>query len=211
MADYDKRYNSVEEMLLDVEAVLCSNDVSGVRPADLPSVNGQTQKPNNTKESVRRLPDRTTPSTGGGPFLPKKYKTKPLGLMVLLIIFVTGAILTMDNNNRGADPVEQATEVHPPDGRVLVLNELSATHNNQAKKVASNKITSLGISGWDFFTDTSTEASVRSWLPSDPIGTTIQPNRFEDENISGILLILEGEYDNPAIYFIDKSGSVLIQ
>ena len=41
MADYDKRYASIDEMLKDIDAILCAKNISKVRPADLPSLHGK--------------------------------------------------------------------------------------------------------------------------------------------------------------------------
>ena len=205
MADYDKRYNSIDEMLADVTTVLGANKISDVRPADLPSMGAEVPK-----RETRRTTPRTTPSTGGGPFAKQKYRTRPLGLIALLLTIVAGVSILTYYDKTEEVPIS-AIELNPPNGRVLVLNELSTTTNSQAKKTASNTVASLGVSGWDFFTDQDTEASVRSWLPSDPTVETVPPNKLSEENISGILLIKEGAEDNPSFYFIDNSGSVLIQ
>jgi serine/threonine protein kinase len=205
MADYDKRYNSIDEMLTDVSTVLGADKVSDVRPADLPSMGAEPPK-----HTVRRTPPRSTPSTGGGPFVKQKYRTRPFGLIALLLTVVVGVSILTQYENRAQEQIS-AIELTPPSGRVLVLNELSTTANIQAKKTASNKVTSLGVSGWDFFTDQDKEASVRSWLPTDPLVEKFPTNKLSEENISGILLIKEGTEDNPSFYFIDNNGPVLIQ
>jgi hypothetical protein len=47
-------------------------------------------------------------------------------------------------------------------------------------------------------------------LPSDPSVTPIQQSKFDNENISGILLIQEGKETKPLIYFVDQHGAVVL-
>jgi serine/threonine protein kinase len=205
MADYDKRYNSIHEMLLDVETILRAKHPAGVRPADLPSMGGTSPK-----EIVRRLPAKTTPSTGGGPFKPQQYKTKPLGLMVLLVVIATAAFLFINENHTDSAPVQQIAKIQIPTGQVLVVSELSTSSNNSRKK-ASNKIAELGIAGWDLFVDSDKEANVRTWLPADPTLTSVNQSKLENENIVGILFIQKGEEDNPSFFYVDQTGARVFQ
>ena len=205
MADYDKRYNTVEEMLRDVETVLRAKTVSGVRPADLPSMGGEPPK-----AGVRRLPSKSTPSTGGGPFKPQQYKTSPFGLFFLLILIAGGASLFVDKNHTDVEPSPILMESKVPEGKILVLSDLITSSNMEAKKTASNKIAELGVAGWELFVDADKEASVRSWLPSNPTSTPVPPGKFEAENIYGILFIQEGDGTIPEIHFINQNGAHVI-
>jgi serine/threonine protein kinase len=205
MADYDKRYNTVEEMLRDVETVLRAKTVSGVRPADLPSMGGEPPK-----AGVRRLPSKSTPSTGGGPFKPQQYKTSPFGLFFLLILIAGGASLFIDKNHTDVEPSPILMESKVPEGKILVLSDLITSSNMEAKKTASNKIAELGVAGWELFVDADKEASVRSWLPSNPTSTPVPPGKFEAENIYGILFIQEGDGTIPEIHFINQNGAHVI-
>jgi serine/threonine protein kinase len=205
MADYDKRYHSIKEMLADVETILSAKHISGVRPADLPSMGGESPK-----ESVRRLPARTTPSTGGGPFKQQQFKTKPLGLVVLLVALAVGAAVVINENHTDVVVAVPAKLIQIPTGKVLVLNELSTSQSREAKKAASNKIAELSVSGWNLFIDADTEANVRSWLPSDPTNNPIPLSKLEVEGISGILLIQESEESLPSMYFVNQNGMVLL-
>ncbi|MBC8309794.1 MAG: hypothetical protein H8E83_04675 [Planctomycetes bacterium] len=205
MADYDKRYTSIDEMLKDVEKILDAKNVYSVRPADLPSLGG-----NAPIEYHRKLPARTTPSTGGGPFKPQKYRTKPFGLVALLVSVAVGAAMLVNNNNPDIETIPSVVEIQTPSGMILVVNELSTSHNTTLRKMASNKIAELGVSGWELAVDPEKEARVRTWLPSDPSVTPIQQNKLDNENISGILLIQEGEETKPLIYFVNQHGAVAL-
>ncbi|MBC8421686.1 hypothetical protein H8D99_00970, partial [bacterium] len=167
MADYDQRYASIDDMLKDVETVLSASNITGVRPADLPSMGGKQPK-----EFVRRLPARSTPSTGGGPFPPLKYRTKPIGLLALLTTIVVGVAIVMNNtNDQPKQPAEtqQLTvlDFPKPNGRVLIMNDVAVLHDAELQRVSSNVLAQLDVAGWDIFTDADTEARVRRWLPSE--------------------------------------------
>ncbi len=206
MADYDKRYNSIKEMLQDVETVLLSKSVYGVRPADLPSMGGDSPK-----SSVRRLPAKSTPSTGGGPFKPQQYKTKPLGLIALLVVVAVGAVFVVNKGNpTQKTSTKQIEQTQIPQGKVLVVNELSTSSDNNIRKEASNKVAELGVAGWELFFDANKEASVRSWLPTDPISTPVPLIKLESENIAGLLLIQEGDPGIPTIHFVNENGAQAI-
>jgi serine/threonine protein kinase len=208
MADYDKRYSSIEAMLEDIDTVLGAKHVSGVRPADLPSMGGEA-----LKAQVRRLPSNSTPSTGGGPFKPRTsaYRTKPSGLVAILIAITVGFFFLFDGNlPKQEAPNAQTVVIEAPTGRILVIHEISTALHNDARKLASNKIVELGVSGWDLFINSDTEASVRSWLPSSPSTTNVPEGKLKSENISGVLLIEEGEDQEPLFYFIDETGSRLL-
>ncbi len=206
MADYDKRYGSIGEMLLDIETILSAKHISGVRPADLPSMGGQPSKP---RETVRRLPAKSTPSTGGGPFKTRVcvYKTKPLGLILLLVAVSTGAFVLYEKESAEPETVQEIVAITIPSGRVLVVNEMTTTQNESMRKNASNKIAELGVGGWDLFVDADKEAKVRSWLPTIPTSVNISATKFEHEKISGIILITEGVESTPILYFVDQNGS----
>jgi serine/threonine protein kinase len=206
MADYDKRYCSIDEMLLDVETILSAKHIAGVRPADLPSMGGQPTAP---KESVRRLPPKSTPSTGGGPFGIRVYvyKTKPLGLIFLLLAVATGAFVLYENKTIEPEIVQEITAITIPNGRVLVVNEMTTTQDEAMRKNASNKVAELGVAGWELFMDADKEAKVRSWLPAIPTSASISATKFEHEGISGIVLIKEGVDSAPLLFFVDQNGS----
>jgi len=206
MADYDKRYNSIEEMLQDVETILRAKSISGVRPADLPSMGACPPK-----EQVRRLPSRSTPSTGGGPFKTQAYKTKPLGFIVVLVPIIVGVAIVFNESPRPQEiPINNTAQIQMPSGRVLVVNELTTSSNERTRAYASNKIAELGVAGWGLFVDADKEASVRSWLPADPTATLIPEGKLETENLSGILFIHEGDEARATIHFINQNGAHLI-
>jgi serine/threonine protein kinase len=211
MADYDKRYASIEEMLLDVETILKAKRISSVRPADLPSMGGES--PAQQGKSVRRLPAKSTPSTGGGPFKTRShvlYRAKPSGFVAILVAMAIGVFFVFDN-----EPPQQETlvtkvlPIDTPIGRVLVVNELSSSPDSAIRKNASNKIAELGVSGWDLFINEDTEAKVRSWLSANPTTTQIPEGKLAAENLSGILFIKEGDESDPLFYFVDQNGAHL--
>ncbi len=204
MADYDKRYSSVEEMLLDIETILSAKHVSGVRPADLPSMNGET-----TKTTVRRLPAKSTPSTGGGPFEKKQKKNKLSEVIFMLIILAVCVRVFTKKESPAPIPESRINLTEVPTGAVLVVNELTTSHNSNIRKEASNKIAEISVAGWELFVNEDKEASVRSWLPINPVATPIPAGKLEKENISGILFIQEGEGEKPTIYFVDQNGAYL--
>ena len=209
MSDYDKRYNSIEEMLKDVESVLKSKNIGSVRPADLPSMHGAEVAPETPSITHRRLP-RSTPSTGGGPFPKKQHKTNPLGLVVLVLaVFVGVALVTNKNNTDQRTESTQTVihEIHPPDGMVLIINELHNSLSNNIHKEASNKIAELGVAGWELVNNPETEARVRILLPPDPTTSPIPSHKLNNENLAGVLLIKEGTESSPLFYFIDQNGS----
>jgi serine/threonine protein kinase len=215
MADYDKRYNSIDEMLLDVEKVLCAKDVAAFLTADLPSLGGDSPK-----VSTRRSPtpqthsasSGTTPSTGGGPFGSTKthgYKSKPMGILVVLASILVGVYVVSDSDI--VEPVNESTPIkmvafQVPTGRILVLNDLPNSSTSDARKTASNKIAELGVAGWDLFVDAEKEANVRSWLPSDLGSTPVPVGKLEAENVTGILLIKNGENATYSMYYVDQNG-----
>ncbi|MBC8200716.1 MAG: hypothetical protein H8E86_01620, partial [Planctomycetes bacterium] len=213
MADYDKRYASIEEMRLDVDTLLRAKNTTSVRPADLPSVGGEPAPPQGT--SARRLPAKSTPSTGGGPFVPTKpyaYRTKPLGLVAMLVAVAVGVAVVLKSETAPETPsVEHILPASVPAGRVLVLNELTTSLSDQARKVASNKMAELGVAGWELFIDAEKEAVVRTWLPTDPTVSLVPAGKLANENISGILLVQENEESVPMFHFIDENGALLIQ
>ena len=216
MADYDKRYTSVEEMLLDIDTLLRAKNIAGVRPADLPSMDAEFLSPK--KKSVRRLPAKSTPSTGGGPFPTKvyRYRTKPLGLVAILVAVAVGVMVVSKTETPQETPsiefeIEYILPESVPKGRVLVLNELSSTLSDSTRKAASNKMVELGVAGWELFVDAEKEALVRTWLPADPTISLVPEGKFTHENISGILLVQEGKDYAPMFYFIDENGALLFQ
>ena len=217
MADYDKRYESIDEMLLDIEKVLSAKDVSAIRPADLPSLGGKEPKIAARRTPANPTPEsltRKTPSTGGGPFGTAnvhRYKTKPAGILALLVSILIGVYVVFDVNA----PIEVSTpktivEVQIPTGRVLVVNDLLSSSTNDERKTASNKIAELGVAGWDLFVDAEKEASVRTWLPSDPISTAVSGSKLESENLTGILLIKNAENTSCTMYYVDQNGASIL-
>jgi serine/threonine protein kinase len=209
MADYDKRYASVEEMLIDIETILNAKSISGVRPADLPSMGGEPPS-----GQVRRLPAKSTPSTGGGPFKTRAYvyRTKPSGIAAILVAIALGVFFVFKNDPPTQETIiAQVLPIEIPAGRVLVVNELATSPDSTVHKNASNKIAELGVAGWDLFIDGDTEANVRSWLPSSPTTMPIPEGKLMSENISGLLLIQNGEDSTPMFYFIDENGALLFQ
>lgn len=207
MADYDKRYASIDEMLLDIETILSAKHITGVRPADLPSMGGQ---PPTSRESVRRLPPKSTPSTGGGPFKSRVYvyRAKPSGFAALIVAILVGVYFVYDTDPpKQETKITQALQIDIPQGRVLVVNDLSASLESEVRKNSSNKVAELGVAGWDLFLDADKEAKVRSWLPTIPTSANISPTKFEHEEISGIILITEGVDSTPLLYFVDQNGS----
>jgi serine/threonine protein kinase len=209
MADYDKRYASIDEMLKDVETVLRATNISAVRPADLPSLHGSGMEIVET--SSRRLPARTTPSTGGGPFPIAKYRTKPLGLLALIVAVVVGVAIVMNSTDQVIAPqieVQQASilDYPRPNGRVLVINELGALSRAEAKRTATNTIAQLGVAGWDIFIDAEIEASVRSWLPHDPSLLNNGSKLLKDQ-LAGILMLQLGDDGEIELTLIDTEGT----
>ncbi len=211
MADYDKRYNSIEEMLLDIEAVLRTSNISNIRPADLPSVNGSNPNPETPKE-VRRLPARTTPSTGGGPFKRSSNQTKPLGIVALLVSICIGVVAVMKTTETtpGSDAVvEEAQRTildYPtPNGRVLVLNDLAPSSDPEIHRASSNILAQLGVAGWDIFIDSETEARVRSWLHAD-LTTQNNTDKLANENLFGVLVLRVGSVGEVELTLVDNEG-----
>ncbi len=208
MADYDKRYASINDMLKDVETVLSAANITGVRPADLPSMGGKPPT-----EFVRRLPARSTPSTGGGPFPPSTYRTKPIGLLALLTAIVVGVVIVINNtNHQSHQPVEtqQLTvlDFPKPDGRVLIMNDVAVLHDAELQRVSSNVLAQLDVAGWDMFTDADTEARVRRWLPSD-VSTMKDREKLISENLAGILILQLDGLGNLQVTLIDNVGETV--
>ncbi len=209
MADYDKRYTSIKEMLQDVDTIISAKSLSSVRPVDLPSMSGEEPK------SARRLPAKSTPSTGGGPFNTRArvYRTKLSGFAAIIVInlaFVVFVGVFDTNPPKQEHATTQITPITIPAGRVLVLNELSTPIDTETRKNASNKIAELSVAGWDVFIDSDAEASVRSWLPQSPTTTLVPEERLLNENIVGIILITEGAGGgDPLFYYIDQTTARL--
>jgi hypothetical protein len=107
--------------------------------------------------------------------------------------------------------VEYILPASVPTGRVLVLNELTTSLSDGARKIASNKMAELGVAGWELFVDAEKEAMVRTWLPADPTISLIPAGKLANENISGILLVQENKESTPMFYFIDENGALLFQ
>ncbi|MDP7006066.1 MAG: hypothetical protein QF718_07650 [Phycisphaerales bacterium] len=214
MADYDKRYKSIDEMLADVETLLGAHNIFGVRPADLPSMGGSHK---NQKQYARRLPAKSTPSTGGGPFPKTINKTKPFGLFVLLTLIVVGAVVVRQLTRSIPEVTtteEKALQIQDypvPIGRILVLNDTSTLHNEEMRLLASNSISQLGVIGWDIFVDSDKEARVRSWLPADLNTSGVDLTKLENENLAGILLITDGIENVPSMCLIDQNGVHTLQ
>ena len=204
-------------MLLDVEKVLSVKDISTIRPADLPSLGGEEPKVTVKRTTVNPTPvspKRTTPSTGGGPFGTARvyaYKTKPTGILAVLVSILIGVYVVFDVNapTKVSTP-ETIVEVQIPAGRILVVNDLLSSSTSNERKTASNKIAELGVAGWDLFVDAEKEASVRSWLPSDPISTAVSGSKLESENLTGILLIKNGENAAYKMYYVDQNGASVL-
>lgn len=209
MADYDKRYNSIDEMLIDVDTILSATNISGVRPADLPSLQGSDMEIVET--SSRRLPKRTTPSTGGGPFPVAKYRTKPLGLLALIIAVAVGVAIVMNSTNQVVTPqveVKQASilDYPQPNGSVLVINDLGATSHADVRRTAANALAQLDVAGWDVFIDTDIEASVRSWLPQNP-SLLKNGSKLLKDKLAGVILLQQGDSGELELTFIDTEGA----
>ncbi len=195
MADYDKRYNSVEEMLGDVLAVLQAKNISNVRPANLPSVTGRetvVQGTEATKMSARRLPKNTTPSTGGGPFTHAPNKTKPLGLIALLTAIVIGVFFIVPTQPELNDPVVvQPAPVlqnhEQPNGPVLLINEFPL-QSERLQALAQSTGAQLQQQGWNIVIDQDVEARVRTWLPVS-INSIIDPSKLFQEGLVGIVVL----------------------
>lgn len=195
MADYDKRYNSVEEMLGDVLAVLQAKNISNVRPANLPSVTGRetvVQGTEATKMSARRLPKNTTPSTGGGPFTHAPNKTKPLGLIALLTAIVIGVFFIVPTQPELNDPVVvQPAPVlqnhEQPNGPVLLINEFPL-QSERLQALAQSTGAQLQQQGWNIVVDQDVEARVRTWLPVS-INSIIDPSKLFQEGLVGIVVL----------------------
>ncbi len=215
MTDYDKRYVSIEEMLQDIEAILRSKNIAGVRPADLPSMGGVVG--DSVAPSSRRLPARTTPSTGGGPFPTPKHKTSPLGLLALCVAIAAGVAFVWRTPDEFVDPpssvasqtsVLNVLEIPKPDGRVLVVNELAVLDDEEIKRVTSNTIAQLTVAGWDIFVDHETEARVRTWLPSD-LKMNSNSEKLTQENLAGILVLRQQTIGEIEFVFIETvNGTV---
>jgi serine/threonine protein kinase len=210
MADYDKRYASIADMLQDVEAVLSGANLFGVRPADLPSMGGEPPK-----GGVRRLPPKSTPSTGGGPFPAKTYNTKPIGLLALFASIVVGVVVVMNSTNQQVqDPVEmlQQTSVldfPKPSGRVLVISDVAVLHDDEVQRISSNALAQLDVAGWDIFTDTDTEARIRRWLPTEITTPEVDGEKIQSENLAGILVLKLDENGNVEFKFVDSVSATV--
>lgn len=206
MAEYNKRYDSIEEMLCDIETVLCATSVLEVRPADLPSMGNEPPK-----EFSRKLPAKSTPSTGGGPFPAKTYRTKPFGLLALIVAVVIGAAFVMNTPNEL--PQQESTErsvldFPKPDGRVLIVNDLAVLNNPDIQRVSSNILAQLTVAGWDIFVDQDTESRVRSWLPSDST-TGVNRNKLDIEKLAGVLVLTESHQEEIEFVLFDNLGGTI--
>jgi len=211
MADYDKRYDSIEEMLGDVEAVLRSSHISKVRPADLPSVNESDVELDTVHVNARRLPSRTTPSTGGGPFPKRTYRTETSGIIAIIISIIVGVFVIFDFTDDPAIPTIETQRAsildYPqPGGRILILNDLGVSSNDEVRRMATNTIAQLDVVGWDVFIDPDVEARVRSWLPSD-LQSVEDMTKLGNEKISGVLVLQQGNNGEIELTLIDKEGA----
>lgn len=199
MADYDKRYDSVKEMLGDVLAVLQAKNISNVRPADLPSVTGRetvVQGTEATKVSARRLPKNTTPSTGGGPFTHVPNKTKPLGLIALLAAIVIGVFFIIPTQPELNEPVVvQPAPVlqnyEQPGGPVLLINEFPL-QSEQLQALAQSTSAQLQQQGWNIVVDQDVEARVRTWLPVS-MNSIGDPSKLFQEGLVGIVVLRKSQ------------------
>ena len=195
MADYDKRYDSVEEMLGDVLVVLQAKNISNVRPADLPSVTGRetvVQGTEATKMSARRLPKNTTPSTGGGPFTHAQNKTKPFGLIALLAAIAIGVFSIILIQPELSEPVVvQPSPVlqnhEQPGGPVLLINELPL-QSERLQALAQSTSAQLQQQGWNIVVDQDVEARVRTWLPVS-MNSIGDPSKLFQEGLVGIIVL----------------------
>lgn len=70
MTEYDRRYASAHEMLMDLQVVLAASDPFAVRPADLPSMNGEAVEVPRHEEQAPRDPNwvfaGANPAAGAG-------------------------------------------------------------------------------------------------------------------------------------------------
>jgi hypothetical protein len=158
MSDYDKRYESVEEMLGDIEAILRAKDVTSIRPAQLPSMSQESFVLDEV-EYEKSVPKRTTPSTGGGPFPKPKvyvYKTKPLGVVVAFIIGLViylGLTSTDSTSSLQIETIETTASIFDhqrPSGRVLLLDDCAvASDPKKCEAEATRVVEKLTALGWD--------------------------------------------------------------
>ena len=198
MADYDKRYVSVEEMLADIETILYAKDVSRVRPADLPSMNTKSAVLGNvvSKKSVR---PRTTPSTGGGPFKQEKNKTKPVGILAAFIIGAMIVYATTSTDEPSVTPefVNTTTSLsifdhQRPGGRVLLLENCAMASNPKlCGEQVSEIVEKLITRGWDIVSDQQLDARARVWMPEEINNITEVALKLEHEQLSGIIVFTE--------------------
>ena len=210
MADYDKRYTNVSEMLADIETILSSDDPTAVRPADLPSMRGETivQEPRHIPEPMqaqasvqaRRLPLQSTPSTGGGPFKKTQYRTRPLGLIAMIVAIALGVSLIFSSTDDLQDDLiaiqhsPSSIFDHPqPLGKVLWINDYPIAIDPEVGRTAANFIAQLGAIGWDVVYDSEQEARVRSWLPTEPTANSYVAQKLHDEELAGILILRESD------------------
>ena len=209
MADYDKRYTSIEEMLLDVETILQAKDITSVRPADLPSMGDQP-----VDSEVKRSPARQFKVTLPVSAKVYVYKTKPLGLLALIAAIVIGSVVAIsyqeapDQAQQNISEQLSVQDFPKPEGRVLIVSDLGLLHNPEIQRVASNTIAQLNVSGWDTFVNQDTEASVRSWLPTGETNKDIR-QKLANENLAGVLVLKPSNSDSIEFVLIDGvSGTI---
>ncbi|MDP7008351.1 MAG: hypothetical protein QGI78_02160 [Phycisphaerales bacterium] len=214
MSDYDKRYDSIQEMLGDIEVLLSAVDVTKVRPADLPSMKQGNGSPKNTP-IPRKLDPQSTPSTGGGPFKRKQYKSRPSGVFALLAAVLVGVVLLYSMETRDVQPIERPhqhqgsiTETIPPKGKVLLIDECAlALDQQRCQEVVRLTTRSLMDLGWTIIQDQNIEARVRSWLPENFQSTNEVSTKLEYEQLSCILIIHEDENNEIVATLLTQDAS----
>jgi hypothetical protein len=174
MADYARRYESAAAMLEDIEFVLSSPDVTAVRPADLPSMQGQTPTPVHTSVEPIAAPIRRGPSTGHGPFAPRTPVLSQLaGLVVLVAVIIVGVQVVQsvapDRPLSGTTAAEEGdvSSWPRPTGPVLMIRDRSLAADAEMARVASGLVAQLSAAGWSVMVDSEKEARFRRLLPTD--------------------------------------------
>jgi hypothetical protein len=174
MADYARRYESAAAMLVDIEFVLSSPDITAVRPADLPSMQGQVPPHVDTRVEPVAAPTRRGPSTGDGPFAPRTPVLSQLAGVVVLIAVIIVGVQVVQSVAPGR-PLSETTAMEVgdisswprPTGPVLMISDRSLAADAEMAKVASGLVAQLSAAGWGVMVDSEKEARFRSLLPTD--------------------------------------------
>lgn len=218
MSDYDKRYSSVDEMLGDVETALRSNDISSVRPADLPSMLG-VQAVIEDVPQQHKLPTGSTPSTGGGPFKTPRNNTKPMGIIALVAAILIGVtIVYSTTSHKQVDTLPRVANqesthasllAHPrPSGAILLLDECALASNPEGcKKTVTTIVEKLALNGWEIVSNEDLNAKARTWIPEDLQSSPEVAMKLEMDQLVGILVLKEGDDNTVVATIVERSSS----